>query len=124
MRVVSDTSPLSCLASLDRLDLIERQFRGSVMVPHAVEQELLRHPDPQALGRLKFAFAEGVLRVREIERTSLTRILANTLDAGEVQAIALALAEKADWLLIDEREGRQAARSLGLPITGTLGILM
>jgi len=106
MRVVSDTSPLSCLASLDRLDLIERQFRRSVIVPHAVEQELLRHPDPRALERLKSAFAEGTLRVREIESTSLTRILANTLDAGEVQALTLALAEKADWLLIDEKEGR------------------
>ena len=36
----------------------------------------------------------------------------------------MALQEKADWLLIDERIGRRFAQRAGLKIKGTLGILM
>ncbi len=46
------------------------------------------------------------------------------LDAGEANAIALALELQADDLLIDERLGRQEARQLGLSIIGILGILV
>jgi predicted nucleic acid-binding protein len=46
------------------------------------------------------------------------------LDAGEANAIALALELQADDLLIDERLGRQEALRLGLSIIGILGILL
>jgi predicted nucleic acid-binding protein len=46
------------------------------------------------------------------------------LDAGEANAIALALELQADDLLIDERLGRQEAVRLGLSIIGILGILL
>jgi predicted nucleic acid-binding protein len=51
-----------------------------------------------------------------IERTSL--------DLGEAAAIGLALRIKADLLLIDERNGRRAARNRGLPVSGVLGELL
>ncbi len=46
------------------------------------------------------------------------------LDAGEANAIALALELQADDLLIDERLGRQEAKRLGRSIIGILGILI
>ena len=46
------------------------------------------------------------------------------LHQGEAEAIALALEMKTDRLLIDERDGRMAARQLGLPVTGVLGVLL
>ena len=49
--------------------------------------------------------------------------LRHGLDAGEAEAIALALERKASLLLVDERLGRSAARKLGLEITGLLGVL-
>jgi len=45
------------------------------------------------------------------------------LGAGEQEAILLAHELRADVLLIDEEDGRQAARSRALTVTGTLGIL-
>ena len=45
------------------------------------------------------------------------------LDAGEREAITLALAIKADLLLMDDREGVAAARRRGFAVTGTLGLL-
>ena len=46
------------------------------------------------------------------------------LHQGEAEAIRLALETEADWLLIDEKEGREMARRLGLPVTGVLGLLL
>jgi len=45
------------------------------------------------------------------------------LDAGERTAIALAIDRSCELVLIDERAGVAAARSLGLRVTGTLGLL-
>ena len=47
-----------------------------------------------------------------------------TLDAGEAEAIALASEIGAGLLLMDESDGRAEARSLGLQVTGTLGVLL
>ena len=46
------------------------------------------------------------------------------LDRGEREAIQLAEEQRADLLLIDERLGRSEAKRRGIPITGTLGILL
>ena len=45
------------------------------------------------------------------------------LDPGEHDAILLALQVKADLVIMDEREGVEEARRLGLIVTGTLGVL-
>ena len=43
---------------------------------------------------------------------------------GEAEAIALAAELAADVLLMDEQEGRKLAEEAGLPVTGTLGVLL
>jgi predicted nucleic acid-binding protein len=45
------------------------------------------------------------------------------LDAGEEDAISLAIEIHADLLLMDDEEGVIAARAKGLEVTGTLGVL-
>ena len=59
-----------------------------------------------------------------IAQSDVADILAAELDRGEAEAIALALQEKADWLLIDERVGRRFAQRVGLKVKGTLGVLL
>src|SRR5439155_7115199 len=51
-------------------------------------------------------------------------LLTLELHRGEAEAIALAVEVKADWILIDERDGRMMGRQLGLPLTGVLGVLL
>lgn len=60
--------------------------------------------------------AESVLPRNETEQL--------TLDRGERDTIALALNLEADLVLIDDQAARLAARALGLPVRGTLGVLI
>jgi predicted nucleic acid-binding protein len=46
------------------------------------------------------------------------------LDRGEAEVLALASEQTARLVIIDERKGRRYARRLGLPLTGTLGVLL
>jgi predicted nucleic acid-binding protein len=55
---------------------------------------------------------------------SIKILRAAGLDLGESEAIALADSLPNTLLLMDERKGRQIALSMGIRITGTLGILL
>jgi len=46
------------------------------------------------------------------------------LDRGEAEVLALAVEHKARLVIMDERKGHRYAYRLGLPLTGTLGVLL
>lgn len=121
MRVVSNTSPLCNLAIIDRLDLLKLRY-GRVAIPPAVAQELSALTHPEAKARLNSALTDGWLVVET--PTAPAPLLPYPLDAGETEAIALALSTGADVLLMDERRGREAARRNGLTVAGMLGELL
>jgi uncharacterized protein len=50
--------------------------------------------------------------------------LAQRLDAGEAAALSLALSSHARLVLVDERNARRVATSVGLAITGSLSVLI
>ena len=66
----------------------------------------------------------GWLQVREVQNRALVLALQRDLDRGEAEALALSVQVKAEWALLDERDGRRAAKSLGLKATGILGVLL
>ncbi|MFP5270029.1 DUF3368 domain-containing protein [Coleofasciculus sp.] len=123
MIVVSDTSPLSGLAIVGYLGLLE-QLYGRVLIPSGVWHELQRggEDDPRITDVLGLDWIE----VRQPTNQQLVNVLQTErhLDRGESEAIALALEVNAEELLIDERLGRRQAIDLGLSITGLLGILL
>jgi hypothetical protein len=60
MRVVSNTSPISNLAIIGRLDLLKGRY-GRLFIPPAVAQELAALSHPQASARIAAALTEGWL---------------------------------------------------------------
>lgn len=121
MLVVSNTSPLSNLAIIGRLDLVREQL-GSVTIPPGVHAELSRHPNPVARNALEKALSGRWLSVVSLV-AAVPVDLASDLDLGEAEALALALEAKADLVLLDESAARLKARQLGLAHTGVLGVL-
>lgn len=122
--VVSDSSPLICLARLGRLDLLRRLF-DAVFIPSAVWQEVaIDGGDREEALQVKEAAQDGWLQVEcpgGVSEDSEATLAG--LDIGEREAIALAL-EKGATLIMDEAAGRAAAQRLGLRCTGTLGVLV
>ena len=62
--------------------------------------------------------------VRAVNDRKMLRSLLPELHLGEASAIALAVETKDATLVIDEKDGRNVARRLGIRITGTLGVLL
>jgi uncharacterized protein len=123
MPVVSNTSPILNLAIVDRLELLYRQF-GEILIPNAVLEELKVDEERPGSQVIREAISSGLIQIQEVNNKPLAQLLKQTLDRGEAEAIALAIEIKADWTLLDEREGRKVAKSLGLKVTGILGILL
>ncbi|MFM7405890.1 MAG: DUF3368 domain-containing protein [Cuspidothrix sp.] len=121
MIVVSDTSALSNLALVDHLGLLESIYH-KVIIPDVVASELVAASNPTISAILQLDW----IQTQFLKNSQLANQLQQErgLDAGEANAIALALELQADDLLIDERLGRQEALRLGIPIIGILGILL
>ncbi|MDY6784240.1 MAG: DUF3368 domain-containing protein [Cyanobacteriota bacterium] len=123
MIVISDTSVITNLTAIQHLHLLP-QLYNRVTIPEAVYRELTDIVPPVP-GTLEVQFSTWV-EVRQVSNGAAVNRLQNEvkLDAGESEAIALALELNGDLLLIDERRGRAGANRLGLRITGLLGILV
>ena len=123
MLVVSDTSPLSNLAIIGRLELLRAQF-NEVTMPPAVARELAMLGDPVAQSVLSKARRDGWLVECSLPQGAPFPPELGDLDAGETEALRLALCLSADAVLIDEKEGRICATSLGIRTVGALGVLI
>lgn len=123
MLAVSNTSPISNLASINRLELLRLQF-SVLWIPPAVAQELTAHPDPVTRAMIQTAIQDQWIRSADVQNSNLLSILLSSLHQGEAEAIALATDLKADIVIIDEQEARQLATQAGLSVTGVLGVLL
>jgi len=123
MPVVRNTSPILNLAIINRLDLLRQQF-GEVLIPPAVLSELKADTDFPGADRIREALLQAWLQARELTNVNLARVLNRDLDQGEGETIALALQFGLDTVLMDEHDGRVAAKAMGLTPVGILGVLV
>lgn len=121
MIIVSDTSPISNLLLIGRLDILRDLYR-SVVVPESVDSEvrLLKGLGKDVSEYENAAWIE-VLTPKDEAKTNFFKTI---LDPGEAEAIALALELKCDFLLIDERIGTKVAKENGLKTLGLVGVLV
>ena len=111
-RVVSNSSPIIALAELHHLEFLFELF-GEIAVPPAVIGETMSAaPLPQWIHEIELTQPLG------------PHILSAGLGPGESEAISLALETNPQWLILDDRPARRLAITLGIPVIGTLGILL
>jgi predicted nucleic acid-binding protein len=111
-QVVCNSSPLIALDQIGQLDLLERLF-GAVLVPSAVASETA----PTVV-------LPSWIREQPLAQPLGPQMLGAMLGPGESEAIGLALETGATWVILDDRPARRLAQALGLPVVGTLGVLV
>jgi predicted nucleic acid-binding protein len=117
--VVADTSPLRYLILIEH-DHILPALYGRVLAPPAVMEELAREQTPDIVRQRLANRPEWLIIQTPTKPVAVQR---SGLGPGEAAAIALALEQSADALLIDDRDARREARNHGLIVLGTLRVL-
>jgi hypothetical protein len=119
--VVSNSGPLINLAKVGHFSLLKGLFQR-VLIPRGIFEEVGVRGAGQP-GSVETSRARRISR-RTLKQPDIADILMAELDQEEAEAIALALQENANWLLIEERKGCLLAQHAGLKVTGTLSSLV
>jgi predicted nucleic acid-binding protein len=122
MIIVSNSTPLIGLASIQRFDLL-RQLFGKIHIAEAVYQETVVQGYEEGGAKREVTAADWIETVPVKDRLAVD-VLLDEMDAGEAESIILARELNADWVLMDEKKGRRKLKQLGLNKIGTLGILL
>jgi len=122
--LVIDTSGLIALARLDLLASVGQQF-GQLLVPRAVFDEATGEARPGADAiRLAIRLAADQDTMRIVEPpTEQAAQPALALGAGELATIERATSV-GGVAVLDDRDARRVAHQRGVPLTGTVAILV
>ena len=121
MIVVADTSVFLNLGCIRHDELLPSLY-GEVFAPPEVQHEFVNAV--QHYNRFRGLVFPMWVRVRAPAQPLAQLAPWAQLDPGESAAISLAAELHADLLLVDEEEGRQTARRLGLRTGGILAVLL
>lgn len=118
MKVVSNTTPIIWLASINRLDILEKLF-GEIIIAEAVYSEIKAK---QGYGYEQVD--SHFINVQRIQGQLYKNFLLTQLDLGEAETIILAKELTADFVIIDENLGYRFANNVGLTAIRTLSLLL
>jgi len=106
---VADTTCLIIFYKIGELELLKKLF-GKLHITDTVLKEF-NHSVPDWIEVVQ-------------PKTEVHKGLAGYLDPGEATSIALASEYEESLLIIDEIKRRKAAKEMGIPVTGSLGVLI
>lgn len=116
--VVINASPLITLFRSSQSELLPGLF-SRIIVPESVWQEVVcNQSDQAALGIPAMPWL-----IREHVKTS-SRVEVWNLGRGETAVLSYALAHSPLRAVIDDFDARRTARTLGVPVIGTVGLLV
>lgn len=125
--VVSDAGPLTVLAKLNLLPILAELY-GRILITESVYQEvvnvgLVRGYEDAA--RIQFFWSQMGWQPLVIDaEVAVPSLRTVNLDRGEKDTLALALTLEHALVLMDESAGRAVACSHGIPVRGSLGVLI
>jgi len=120
MKAIINATPLIALALIDHLHLLNEIF-DEVIIPETVYDEVVQQGAGKP-GAEKVASMDWAIARPEIQPGIDLQLFG--LDAGETEVLLLARQMQPDWVIIDERLARRIALAMGLPLKGTMGLLL
>jgi len=124
--IIFDASTLILLAKIELLNPFLAGLELHAAIPAEVERECCGVKKTLDSLMIQKALEESRIRVITVRNHKLAaRLQADfSLGRGEAEAVALALKEKAQWLGIDDKNGINASKVLGIAFTTAVGILV
>jgi predicted nucleic acid-binding protein len=118
MMIIVNATLLIYLHCIGQLELLHQLFT-QVTIPEAVVRELqMGQHGESTIPEIPWII------VIPVQHRSTVDVLAQDLDQGEAEVLALALEHAADQVIMDDALARIAATLLHIPCIGTLGILI
>lgn len=114
-QVVVNASPLICLSKSGLLDLLPSMFKD-IVVPDLVVKEIM------AKGGVGPNLGRWIKRIEDVPIAP--QVASWDMGDGESAVLSFAFSNKEYWAVIDDREARRCAMSLGCRFTGTVGIIV
>lgn len=123
---VFDASTLILLAKVELLDPFLADVTLEVAIPAEVERECCSAKKTLDALMIQKALDESRIKVMAVKNKKLAAKLRTdfSLGKGEAEAIALALKEKAQLSGIDDKNGINACKLLGVRFTTAVGVLV
>ena len=124
--IVFDASTLILIAKGEFLDMFISHAGMPVVIPGEVERECCGSKKVLDAVIIQKALDESRIKTVTVKnRRLVAKLQADfSLGSGEAEAIALALNEKAQLLGIDDKNGINACKLLGIAFTTAVGILI
>lgn len=118
--IVSNTSPLIAFLKKNELTILKELF-NEILIPKAVYKEITE--TSRNFNKEKEIFENEIknnwIKIKEIKSLKFPKL---NLGKGETEAINLCLETNSPLLLIDDKRGRNVAKSFKIEILGILGI--
>lgn len=124
--IIFDVSTLILIAKAELLNLFLANVTVPVAIPGEVERECCGSKKALDVVVIQRALDESRIKTVVVKnRRIVAKLQADfSLGRGEAEAIALALNEKAQVIGIDDKNGINACKLLGVTFTSAVGILI
>ena len=119
-KIIVNSTPLIALAKANKLEILKEMYEH-IIIPEAVYREVTEKDDVAAQ---RIEAAREWIEVRKVDSNLDRRMYKAKLHDGEVEVMLLAQEIGADAVVIDDGAARKTAEYLGLPLTGTLGVMI
>jgi len=120
--VVADNTVLSNFALIKREDILVKLFENALFTTEEVIDELKRGEKRNVLPKRDWQWIK-VLKMESSQEEFLFRLLAESLGKGESSCLSIAISRDLK-VLTDDRDARRLAQRRGVPVSGTIGVLV
>ena len=124
--IVLDASTLILITKIELLDAFLASVHQQVVVPREVARECCSAKKTLDALMIQKALDESRIKVLAVKNNRLIAKLSSdfSLGKGEAETIALAMKERAALIGVDDKNGINACKLLGIGFTTALGILI
>ncbi|MBI3583325.1 MAG: hypothetical protein HY096_05155 [Nitrospinae bacterium] len=123
--IVFDSSTLILLAKIDILELFISNFHGKVLIPEKVRLEVFAGSGEERLLIGKLMEDKRIMTLKVRNSRQIKKLMDDfNIDAGEAEALTLAIQEGANIVATDDRNAIRACKLLNIDFITAVAVLI